>query len=116
MVVEFRGSAPHHLGIAERATIRSVDGNIEVTLHVLDATGIVRRARSFEFRWRLRWRAHLRSFCLRLQKQGRLDSCLSGRLQRPASPGCLPRRAKEEMKMETAQSERDPDNRRHQEE
>jgi hypothetical protein len=36
MVIEFRGSPPHDLGITELATIRPVDGNIEVTLHILD--------------------------------------------------------------------------------
>jgi hypothetical protein len=36
MVVEFRGSPPHDLGIAELATVRPLDGNLEVTLHIFD--------------------------------------------------------------------------------
>jgi hypothetical protein len=36
MVAEFRGSPPHDLGIAELATVRPLDANIEVTLHILD--------------------------------------------------------------------------------
>ena len=36
MVVDFKGSPPHDLGTAELATIQTVDGSIEVTLHILD--------------------------------------------------------------------------------
>jgi hypothetical protein len=36
MVVDFKGSPPHDLGTAELATIQTVNGNIEVTLHILD--------------------------------------------------------------------------------
>ena len=33
---EFRGPAPHDLGLAEIATARCVSENIEMTLHVVD--------------------------------------------------------------------------------
>ena len=33
---EFRGPAPHDLGLAEIATARCVSKNIEMTLHVVD--------------------------------------------------------------------------------
>ena len=36
MVVDFKGPPPHDLGTAELATIQTVDGNIELTLHILD--------------------------------------------------------------------------------
>ena len=36
MVAEFRGPAPHDLGIAEIATARCVSENIEMTLHAVD--------------------------------------------------------------------------------
>jgi hypothetical protein len=36
MVVDYKGSPPHDLGTAELATIQTVNGNIEVTLHILD--------------------------------------------------------------------------------
>jgi hypothetical protein len=36
MVAEFRGPPPHDLGIAELATARSINENIEMTLHVVD--------------------------------------------------------------------------------
>jgi hypothetical protein len=36
MTVEFRGAPPHDLGTVEIATANLVDGNVEVTLYVLD--------------------------------------------------------------------------------
>ena len=39
MVVEYKGLPPHDLGTAEIASARLVDGNIEVTLHILDDWG-----------------------------------------------------------------------------
>ena len=36
MAVEFTGLPPHDLGIAELATAQFADGNVEVTLYVLD--------------------------------------------------------------------------------
>jgi hypothetical protein len=36
MVVEFRGPPPHDIGTVEVATARSVDGLVEVAMHILD--------------------------------------------------------------------------------
>jgi hypothetical protein len=36
MVVDFKGSAPHDLGLVQLATVQLVDGNAEMTLHILD--------------------------------------------------------------------------------
>jgi hypothetical protein len=36
MVAEFRGPPPHDLGVAELATTRFINENIEMTLHVVD--------------------------------------------------------------------------------
>jgi hypothetical protein len=36
MVAEFRGPAPHDLGVAELATARFLNENIEMSLHVVD--------------------------------------------------------------------------------
>ena len=36
MVAEFRGPPPHDLGLAEIATARCVNEDIEMTLHVVD--------------------------------------------------------------------------------
>jgi hypothetical protein len=36
MVITFKGLPPHDLGPAESASARSVDGNVEMTLYVLD--------------------------------------------------------------------------------
>jgi hypothetical protein len=36
MVVEFRGPPPHDIGTAEVATARSVESQVEVTMHILD--------------------------------------------------------------------------------
>jgi hypothetical protein len=36
MVAEFRGASPHDLGTAVLAMARSVDEDIEITMHLLD--------------------------------------------------------------------------------
>jgi hypothetical protein len=36
MVVDYKGPSPHDLGTAEIATVRVVNGNIEVALHIVD--------------------------------------------------------------------------------
>lgn len=36
MTIIYKGLSPHDLGPAESASARSVDGSVEVTLHVLD--------------------------------------------------------------------------------
>jgi hypothetical protein len=36
MVVDFKGSSPHDLGLVLLATVSLVDGNVEMTMHILD--------------------------------------------------------------------------------
>jgi hypothetical protein len=36
MVIDFKGSSPHDLGLVQLATVQAVDGNVEMTLHILD--------------------------------------------------------------------------------
>jgi hypothetical protein len=36
VVVDFRGAPPHDIGLAQLAMAECVEGNIEVTLHLLD--------------------------------------------------------------------------------
>ena len=36
MVVDFKGLGPHDLGAVQLATVQLVDGNVEMTLHILD--------------------------------------------------------------------------------
>jgi hypothetical protein len=36
VTIIYKGLPPHDLGPAETASARSIDGNVEVTLHVLD--------------------------------------------------------------------------------